>query len=173
MVTTNVHVLCIDTPSTLCYFAVIPSIENTINDEIRNQSDSVTFVCRTVGEPRPTIMWSFNNSVSVQQKSGKYMIMSRSLNITTTENTLTVYDITSADAGMFTCESINSVGRTSKSGILTVTSKFSFNTRLYKLLRFVKLLHIIIGYTIIVTGFWKTDQIVTKGPIVYHSIATG
>ena len=143
MVTTNVRVLCTDTLSTLCYFAVIPSIENTINDKIRNQNDSVTFVCRTVGEPRPTIMWYFNNSVSVQQNSIKYMIISRSLNITTTEGTLTVYDITSADAGMFTCESINSVGRTSKSGILTVTSKFSINSRLYKLLSFVKLLHIL------------------------------
>ena len=56
------------------------------------------------------------------------MIVSRSLNITTTENTLTVYNVTSFDAGIFTCESMNYVGRTSKSGILTVTSKFSSNS---------------------------------------------
>ena len=105
----------------------MPSIENTIDDEIRNYSDNVTFLCMTVGEPVPTITWYFNNSVSIQNTS-KYMIVSKSLNITTTENTLTVYNVTSSDAGVFTCESINSVRRTRKSGILTVTSKFSNNS---------------------------------------------
>ena len=106
---------------------VIPSIENTIDDEIRNHSDSVTFLCITVGEPVPTITWHFDSSVSIQQNTSKYMIVSRSLNKTTTENTLTVYNVTSSDAGIFTCKSVNSVGKTSQSGILTVNSKFSSN----------------------------------------------
>ena len=102
----------------------MPSIEHTIDDEIRNHSNNVTFLCQAVGEPVPTITWYFNSSVSIKQNTSKYMIVSRSLNITTTENTLTVYNVTSSDAGIFTCESMNSVGETSKSGILTVTSKF-------------------------------------------------
>ena len=106
----------------------MPSIENTIDDEIRNHSNHVAFLCITVGEPVPTITWYFNSSISIQQSIAKYMIVSRLLNITTTESTLTVYNVTSSDAGIFTCESINSFGRTSKSGILTVTSKFSSNS---------------------------------------------
>ena len=105
----------------------MPIIENTIDDEIRNHSDYVTFLCITVGEPVPTITWYFNNSVGIQNTS-KYMIVSRSLNITTIENTLTVYNVTSSDAGIFTCETINIVGRASKSGILTVTSKLCSNS---------------------------------------------
>ena len=107
---------------------VIPSIENTIDDEIRNHTGNVTFLCITVGEPVPTITWYFNNSVSIQKSTSKYMIVSKSKNITTTENTLTVYNVTSSDAGIFTCKSMNSVGRTNKSGILTVNSKFSSNS---------------------------------------------
>ena len=52
------------------------------------------------------------------------MIMSRSLNITTTENTLTVYNVTSSDVGTYTCNSSNIIGSVTSSGILTVTSKF-------------------------------------------------
>ena len=51
--------------------------------------------------------------------------MSRSLNITTTENTLTVYNVTSSDVGTYTCNSSNIIGSVTSSRILTVTSKFS------------------------------------------------
>ena len=49
--------------------------------------------------------------------------MSRSLNTTTTENILTVYNVTSSDVGMYTCNSTNFIGSAISSGILTVTSK--------------------------------------------------
>ena len=101
----------------------MPSIENSISDEIKNHNEMVNFLCTTVGEPVPRIIWYFN-SVSVQQNSSKYLIVSRSLNKTTTESTLSVYNITSSDVGSYICESMNSVGKTSKFGILTVTSKF-------------------------------------------------
>ena len=52
------------------------------------------------------------------------MIVSRSLNITTTENTLTVYNVTSSDVGTYTCNASNFIGSDTGSGILTVTSKF-------------------------------------------------
>ena len=36
--------------------------------------------------------------------------MSRSLSITATENTLTVYDVTSSDVGVYTCTATNILG---------------------------------------------------------------
>ena len=48
------------------------------------------------------------------------MIVSRSLNITNTENTLTVYNVTSSDVGTYTCTAINTVGNDTSSGHLQV-----------------------------------------------------
>ena len=104
---------------------VFPSIENSIDNEIRNQEENFTFSCQSVGEPVPDISWYFNGvMINVSDNSSKYMIVSRSLNITTTENTLTVYNITSSDAGTYTCNSSNIIGSVTSSGILTVTSKY-------------------------------------------------
>ena len=104
---------------------VIPSIVNSTDDEIRDQTENVTFLCQAVGEPVPDISWYFNDvMINVSDNSSKYMIMSRSLNITTTENTLTVYNVTSSDVGTYTCNSSNIIGSVTSSGILTVNSKF-------------------------------------------------
>ena len=105
--------------------AVIPSIVNSTDEEIRDQTENVTFLCQSVGEPVPDISWYFNGAmINVSDNSSKYMIVSRSLNITTTENTLTVYNVTSSDVGTYTCNSSNFIGSVTSSGILTVTSKF-------------------------------------------------
>ena len=78
-----------------------------------------------MGEPVPDINWYFNDvMINVSDNSSKYMIVSRSLNITTTENTLTVHNVTSSDVGTYTCNSSNFIGSVTSSGILTVTSKF-------------------------------------------------
>jgi len=104
---------------------VIPSIENLFNNEIRNQEENVTFLCQTVGEPVPDISWYFNDVIiNISVNSNKYTIMSRSINITTIENTLTVYNTTSSDVGTYTCNSSNVIGSVTSFGILTVTSKF-------------------------------------------------
>ena len=108
-------------------FAVIPTINNSIENEneIEDQTENVTFSCQAVGEPIPDISWYFNGAmINVSDNSSKYMIMSRSLNITTTENTLTVYNVTSSDVGTYTCNSSNIIGSVTSSRILTVTSKF-------------------------------------------------
>ena len=103
---------------------VIPHIENLINDEIRNQKENVTYICETTGEPVPDISWYFNGvMINASDNSSKYMIVSRSLNITTTENTLTVYNVTSSDVGTYTCNSSNIIGSVTSSGILTIASK--------------------------------------------------
>ena len=104
-----------------CFPAVFPSIENMINDEIRNQQENVTFSCISVGEPVPDITWSFNGAV-IDEFNG-YSIVSRSLNTTTIEETLTVNNVVSSDAGTYTCTSSNIIGSVTSSGILTVTSK--------------------------------------------------
>ena len=102
-------------------FAVTPSIPILINNEIRNQTENVTFLCQAVGEPVPDISWYFNGvMINVSDNSSKYMIMSRSLNITTTENTLTVYNVTSSDVGTYTCNATNIVGKDSTNGHLQV-----------------------------------------------------
>ena len=74
-----------------------------------------------MGEPVPDISWYFNDvMINVSDNSSKYMIVSRSLNITTTENTLTVYNVTSSDVGTYTCNASSIIGNDSTSGHLQV-----------------------------------------------------
>ena len=104
---------------------VIPSIKSSISNEVRNHNENTTFLCQAVGEPVSDISWYFDGVIiNVSDNSNKYMIMSRSLNITTTKSTLTVYNVTSSDVGTYTCNSSNIIGSVISSGILTVTSKF-------------------------------------------------
>ena len=111
-----------------CYFAVIPSIEHLVDDEITDWEENVTFLCQAVGEPVPDISWYFNDvMINLSDNSSKYMIVSRSLNITTTENTLTVYNVTSSDVGTYTCNASNIIGSITSSGILSVTSKIEID----------------------------------------------
>ena len=98
---------------------------------MRNHEENVTFSCKSVGEPVPDISWYFNGvMINVSDNSSKYMIVSRSLNITTTDNTLTVYNVTSSDVGTYTCNSSSIIGSVISSGILTVTSKFYIQNRI-------------------------------------------
>ena len=101
-----------------------------INDEVRNQQENVTFLCQSVGEPVPIIAWFLNGEmINESDGNSKYMIVSRSLNITTTENTLTVNNIVSLDVGTYTCNSSNIIGSVASSGVLTVTSKFCYSPK--------------------------------------------
>ena len=64
-----------------------------------------------MGEPLPDIIWYFNDvMINVSDNSRKYTIVSRLLNITTTESILTVYNVTSSDVGTYTCTASNVVG---------------------------------------------------------------
>ena len=92
-----------------------------IHDEVRDHTENGSFLCEAVGEPVPDISWYFNDvMINDSDNSSKYMITSRSLNITTTENTLTVYNVTSSDVGTYTCTATNTVGNDSNSGRLQV-----------------------------------------------------
>ena len=81
------------------------------------QKRTNTFSCQAVGEPVPDISWYFNDvMINASDNSSKYMIVSRSLNMTTTENTLTVYNITSSDVGVYTCTATNVIGTATSIG---------------------------------------------------------
>ena len=86
--------------------------------ELRSErSDVANFTCQVVGDPVPDISWYFNDvMINVSDNSSKYMIVSRSLNITTTENTLTVYNVTSSDVGVYTCIATNTQGNDTQHG---------------------------------------------------------
>ena len=64
--------------------------------------------------------------INVSDNSSKYMIVSRSFNITTTENTLTVYNVISPDVGTYTCNASNIIGSATDFGILSVTSMLRY-----------------------------------------------
>ena len=105
----------------MCIIIVTSRISQSISDETINATQSINITCEATGEPVPDISWYFNDvMINVSDNSSKYMIVSRSLNITTTENTLTVYNVTSSDVGTYTCNATNLVGNDSDSGHLQV-----------------------------------------------------
>ena len=96
---------------------VTPMILSEITDLSDGGRTIVNFTCTAIGEPIPDISWYFNDvMINVSDNSSKYMIESRSLNITTTENTLTVYDVTSSDVGVYTCIATNTQGNDTQPG---------------------------------------------------------
>ena len=96
---------------------VIPSIIELVSDIVVQQKRINTFSCQAVGEPVPDISWYFNGvMINVSDNSSKYMIMSRLLNITTNENMLTVYNVTSTDVGVYTCSATNIIGSDTSNG---------------------------------------------------------
>ena len=126
-------------------YVVTPSIKMSDINKIRNDTDNVTFLCQAVGEPVPDISWYFNDvMINVSDNSSKYMIVSRSLNITTTENTLTVYNVTSSDVGTYTCNASNTIGSDTDFGILTVISKSDIQFTSYN----VKFLYLILDVSL-------------------------
>ena len=112
----NVYCTILSSSSSLSLsFAVSPVIISNITDISDNESDFAIFICQAVGSPILDISWYLNNAMI--SNSSKYMIMSKLLNTTTIENTLTVYDITSADVGVYTCTATNDVGNDTSNGM--------------------------------------------------------
>jgi len=102
-------------------FVVISNINQEISNITTNENEDAIYTCEATGEPVPDISWYFNGvMINVSDNSSKYMIKSRSLNITTTENTLTVYNLTSFDMGTYSCNAINVIGNDSSNGYLQV-----------------------------------------------------
>ena len=84
-----------------------------LSDERR---DIVNFTCQAIGEPVPIISWYFSGVMIDVSDTSKYRIESRSINTTTAENTLTVYNATETDVGAYTCNATNFIGSDSTHG---------------------------------------------------------
>ena len=92
------------------FAAVSPEILSDIVDSTDEGRDLATFTCQATGELVPTINWYFNDIMINVSDTSKYMILSTPINTTTTENTLTVYNVTSSDVGTYTCNATNTLG---------------------------------------------------------------
>ena len=89
-------------------FTVPPVILTEITDSTDVGTDKANFSCQAVGEPVPDIIWYFNDiMINALDDSSKHTIVSRSLNMTTCESILTVYNVTSSDVGTYTCTASN------------------------------------------------------------------
>ena len=105
------------------YYLVASMIFKRIVNKTVNALQNVNFTCQATGEPVPNISWYFNGVMINVSDTNKYMIMSTSINTTTTENTLTIYDVTSSDVGNYPCFASNVIGNDSKAGYLQVNGE--------------------------------------------------
>ena len=120
----------------LCSFTahivlVQPEIIVELLDQLENETNPTSFTCQATGEPAPDISWYFNGVMINVADTNKYMIMSTSINTTTTENTLTVYNVTSSDVGTYVCIATNELGSDRSVGVLTVNGKKMFSTNVW------------------------------------------
>ena len=112
-------------------YIVHPEIVTEVIDFVTNETYPATFTCQASGEPAPNISWYFNGVVMDVSDTSKYRIEPRPINTTTTENTLTVYNVTSSDVGTYTCNATNTIGSdvsgdVQTDGILTVNGNIIY-----------------------------------------------
>jgi len=89
---------------------VAPEILSEIVDLSDEGRGDAHFKCRATGEPIPDISWHFNGVVINDVDTGKYRLTSTVINSTTIEKALIVYNITSADSNVYTCDASNRIG---------------------------------------------------------------
>ena len=104
------------------YYLVGADIIIKVIDMLVNETNTVTFSCKAVGEPVPTISWSFNGVIVNVSDTKTYSNIS-SLNRTLVEGLLIITNVQSSDVGTYTCLAENIIGIDRRSGILTVNGK--------------------------------------------------
>ena len=109
-------------------------IVTEVIDHVTNEIYPTSFTCQATGEPVPNISWYFNGVMINVSDTNKYIIMSTSINTTTTENTLTVYNVTSSDVGSYLCMATNVLGSDSGTGVLTVNGKKMVSTIVWSMM---------------------------------------
>ena len=88
-----------------------------------NETNPISFLCEAIGEPVPDISWYFNGVMINVSDTSKYRIESRTINTTTTENILTVNNVTSFDVGTYICNATNIIATDTSIGVLTVNGE--------------------------------------------------
>lgn len=103
--------------------------ETSSNDAGAAADSNITFKCFTIGDPRPFIGWQFNGKViesgeenvviesdelvGQQQQQHATVVISSNDYTNKIWSNLSIYNITNANAGMYTCASHNSFGEAS------------------------------------------------------------
>ena len=104
------------------YYLVRADIIITVTDMLVNETNTVTFSCQAVGEPVPTISWSFNGVMVNVSAINLYSNISL-LNRTLVESLLIITNVQLSDVSTYTCHAENIIGIDRSSGILTVNGK--------------------------------------------------
>ena len=105
---------------------VQPEITVELVDQLENETNPTSFMCQATGEPVPNISWYFNDIMINVSDTNKYMVMSTSINITTFEGRLEVFNAASYDVGTYVCIATNELGSDRSVGVLTVNGKKMF-----------------------------------------------
>ena len=104
-----------------------------LTDQLENETYPVIFTCQATGEPVPNISWYFNGVMINVLNTSKYMIMSSSINTTTIEGRLEVFNAASSDVGTYVCIATNELGSDRSVGVLTVNGKKMFSTNVWSI----------------------------------------
>ncbi|XP_071806215.1 hemicentin-2-like isoform X2 [Asterias amurensis] len=88
-----------------------PGFTSTPSPETVAVGGTVSFHCETTGSPPATIQWLNPNDIAIQSNS----------RFTSTQTTLRITNVQSADAGFYTCLATNEWGENRGSALLTVT----------------------------------------------------
>ena len=92
---------------------------------LKNETDAVTFACKATGDPVPNISWYFNGTIINGEDTSKHKISSSKNDITIT-SLLTIMNLQSSNAGIYTCEAENFIGSHESFGILTINGKYMY-----------------------------------------------
>ncbi|XP_078534312.1 vascular endothelial growth factor receptor 2 [Lissotriton helveticus] len=121
-----------------------PTIENELQNQVANISETIEVTCRPDGTPIPHITWLKNNELLIE---GSGIIFKNG------NQTLTIQRIRKEDAGVYTCEACNDVGCVKTEAIFTVEGNEA-KTNLE--------LIILVGTGVIAMFFWMLLVIILR-----------
>lgn len=93
-------------------FSAAPVITVSPSDRVQLEGLGVVFMCEAVSEPLYSVTWQFNGT-SITDNSSKYSIDDIS-------GSLSIYNVTLNDSGVYTCIVDNKHGNDTASATLTV-----------------------------------------------------